>query len=242
MVTRTIFVGDVHLHPRGDSPAGKNRRFLDFLDARRRDTAAVYLLGDIFDYWIGPKMIGSGEYAGALDALAALTKSGVALWWIHGNRDYLIERRFAAKTGVKILGDGVMLTLGGRTVYAAHGDFIYNKNTNYTAYRRLMNFAIPRAIFTSIPRAVGSGMAKGFRTVSRKTTPAYRWTRDDIVAGAKRHFERGADLLICGHIHLPMHVECSHRSKPRDIYVLGDWDGNAEYVEFDGDRFAFRTP
>jgi UDP-2,3-diacylglucosamine hydrolase len=235
----TLFVGDVHLHPKGDE---KNRRFLDFLDGRRRDVEAIYLLGDIFDYWIGPKMLKGGDYADVLDGLASLAKGGMKLWWIHGNRDYLIEEKFAARTRVKILGDGVTLSLGGRAVYAAHGDFIYNRNTNYTAYRRLMNFAIPQKIFTSIPRAVSSGMARGFKVVSKKTTPMYRWTKDEIVKGAKKHFDRGADLLICGHIHLPMHVECEHRSKGRDIYVLGDWDGTGEYVEFDGREFLFRRP
>ncbi len=233
-----VFVGDVHLQPQGTD---KDRRFLDFLRSHR-SLESVYLLGDIFDYWIGPKMLKGGDYLDVLDGFAALAKSGVKLWWIHGNRDYLIEEKFAKRTGVKILGDGVTLSLGGRTVYAAHGDFIYNKNSNYTAYRRLMNFAIPQKIFTAIPRAVSSGMARGFKVVSKKTTPSYRWTKDEIVKGAKRHFERGAEVLICGHIHLPMHVECEHRAKRRDIYVLGDWDGTSEYVEWDGKEFLFRRP
>jgi UDP-2,3-diacylglucosamine hydrolase len=234
-----VFVGDVHLHPGGTE---KNRRFLDFLDGRRKELSAVYLLGDIFDYWIGPKMLKGRDYADVLDAFAAIAASGVKLWWIHGNRDYLIEEKFAARTKVTILGDGVTLELGGRRLHAAHGDFIYNKNTNYTAYRRLMNFPIPQKIFTSIPRAVSSGMARGFKVVSKKTTPAYRWTREEIVKGARRVFERGADVLVCGHIHLPMHVTCEVGKRTRDIYVLGDWDGTGEYVEFDGGGFRFRRP
>ena len=234
----TLFVADVHLHPGGSE---KNGRFLDFLRGPASAASALYLMGDIFDYWIGPKHLKSGDYRGVLDALSDLSRR-VKLYWIHGNRDYLIEQRFAARTGVKILGADTTLALGGRSVYAAHGDFLYNRNPDYTAYRRLMNFSIPQTIFTSIPAAVGKGMARSFKVVSRKTTPAYTWTREALVDGARRLFERGRDVVICGHIHRPQHVTVEQGGKARDLFILGDWDGTAEYVEFDGKGFSLKRP
>lgn len=237
MTGPVLFVGDVHLHPGGDSKSG---RFLGYL--RSRPFEAVYLMGDIFDYWIGPRHLDSADYADALDAFGALSRSGVKLYWIHGNRDYLIERRFAARTGARILGSEAVLRLGGRTVYAAHGDFLYNRNPDYSAYRRLMNFPIPQAIFTAIPAAVGKGVARGFKVVSRNTTPYRDWPREELVAGARRAFERGADVVICGHIHRPQHVSVETGGVKRDLFVLGDWDGTSEVVIADGDGFRLVRP
>lgn len=234
--SRTLFAGDIHLRP-GDAAAAK--RFFSFIDRKRAALDRLVLLGDFFDYWIGPRHLKGGDYREAIDGLRRLAKSGLEVHFIHGNRDYFVEEAFQRATGVTVAGADATFRLGGREVLCAHGDFIYNRNPKYTAYRRLMRFGAVRAAVLSIPATVGKSLARGFRGVSRKTTPAYRWTRQDLVDGATPHFDRGVDVLICGHIHRPAHIECERGGRRRDLYVVGDWDGTGDVVEFDGQRWTF---
>ena len=140
---------------------------------------------------------------------------------------------------MRVAGAEVSFRLGGRNVLCAHGDFIYNRNPKYSAYRRLMRFGPVRDAYLAMPAAVGKRLARGFRKVSRRTTPAYSWTRRDLLEGARPHFDRGVDVLICGHLHLPTHLECERGGRRRDLYVVGDWDGTGDTVEFDGSRWLF---
>jgi len=180
-----------------------------------------------------------GDYREALEGLRRLTRTGLEVLFLHGNRDYFVEASFERATGVRVAGSEISFRLGGREVLCAHGDFIYNRNTKYTAYRRLMKFGAVRAAVLAIPSAVGKSLARGFRGVSRRTTPAYLWSRQDLLDGARPHFDRGVDVLICGHIHKPTHLECERGGRRRDLYVVGDWDGTCDCVEFDGSTWTF---
>ena len=234
--SRTLFAGDIHLRP-GDAAAA--RRFFSFMESKRPRLDRLVLLGDFFDYWIGPSHLEGGDYRDAVEGLRRLTKSGLDVLFLHGNRDYFTEEAFERATGVRVAGAEVSMKLGGREVLCAHGDFIYNRNPKYTAYRRLMKFGAVRTAVLSIPASVGKTLARGFRGVSRKTTPAHRWTPEDLLKGAAPRFDRGADVLICGHIHLPVHLECERGGRRKDLYVVGDWDGTRDVVEFDGSAWTF---
>ncbi len=238
---RSLFIGDVHLRP---AEPAYNAPFLGWLEAERaRGIGTLYILGDLFDYWIGPKHLKSGDYRDVLDALRALTRAGVRVEFVHGNRDYFVEEAFARATGVRVAGAAVDLTLGGRSVHCAHGDFVYNRNPKYAAYRAIMRFKPLQAGLLALPAAVGKGIARGFRKVSRRTTPAVEWSVDELIAGARPVFEAGADVLICGHIHWPKHVRCQHQGRAREIFVMGDWcGGTRDYVEWDGKSLALRRP
>lgn len=239
-VTRILFVGDVHLRPWDRE---NKRPFLRFLEVQRPGLEALYILGDLFDYWIGPKHLEGDDYRDVLDALRRLTGSGVRVEFVHGNRDYFVEERFARETGVRVAGDAARLSLGGRAIAATHGDFVYNRNPKYAAYRRLMNFRPVRAAALALPAAVGKRIARGLRVVSRKTTPAVEWSDRDLAEGARPWFDRGADVLICGHIHWPRHVRCDHAGRPREVFVVGDWcGGTRDYVEWDGSSLRLRRP
>jgi UDP-2,3-diacylglucosamine hydrolase len=230
-MARTLFVSDVHLRP--DAPE-TSRPFLEFL---REECDALYLLGDIFDYWIGPQQLRSGDYGQELAARRARAARS-RVYFVPGNRDYFVDERFARATGVRLLGERARVELGGRTALLAHGDFIYNRNPRYAAYRTVMRSRPVADLWRAVPAAVGKRLARGFKRVSRKTTPVVEWTSEDLVAGARPHFERGADVLICGHIHRAQHLTCEVARRRRDIFVLGDWDGGTrDYVEHDGRGF-----
>ncbi len=234
---RHIFVSDSHVHPglpRGEHP------FLDFLRGPCARADVVWLLGDIFDYWTGPGNLSGPWYRELLGELRGLTRRGVRVEFIHGNRDYLVGKKFERTTGVHVAGSSRSLVLGGRRVYLAHGDFIYNRNPKYTAYRHVMNFPLLRHAVLSIPTPLGARLARRFQKVSRRTTPTVAWSERDILEGAKPFFRRGADVVVCGHIHLPQHRVMEMNGATKEVYILGDWDGGTmHYLEYDGE-FRFR--
>jgi UDP-2,3-diacylglucosamine hydrolase len=241
-VQRALFIGDVHLRP---ADPAFNAPFMEFLAAERaRGIGALYILGDLFDYWIGPKHLDSDDYRDILRELRDITRSGVRVEFVHGNRDYFVEERFARATGVRVAGADLSLALGGRKIHCAHGDFVYNRNPKYAAYRALMRFKPLQAAYLAMPAAVGKGIAKGFRKVSRRTTPEVKWSNDELLADARPVLEStGADVLICGHIHWPAHVTCRVGGRTCDVFVMGDWcGGTRDYVEWEGESLRLRRP
>ena len=95
-------------------------------------------------------------------------------------------------------------------------------------------------LWLSIPAVVGKRLARGFRKVSPKTTPMAVWTREELLERAQPLFSQGADMIICGHIHMPQHHHVELGGRRRDLYVLGDWDGGTrDYVAHDARGFTF---
>ena len=101
-MSRTLFAGDIHLRP-GDAAAA--RRFFAYVEGRPLDR--LVLLGDFFDYWIGPKHLEGTDYREAIDGLRRLTRGGLEVLFIHGNRDYFVEGAFERATGVRVAGSEV---------------------------------------------------------------------------------------------------------------------------------------
>jgi len=231
---RTLFVSDVHLRARDPD---NNLAFLKFLE---QDFAALYIVGDLFDYWIGPKHLGMEDYRHELEMIRKATRHS-PISFIKGNRDYLVEEKFEKQTGMKILGDRARIDLGGRSVLLAHGDFIYNTNAKYTAYRTMMKSKPIEDLWLQVPSFVGRTLARGFRKVSKKTTPAYAWKKGELFDRARPFFEQGADVLITGHIHLPTHLKEAVRGRVREVFIMGDWcGGTQDYVEYDGREFSLK--
>lgn len=234
-MTRTLFVSDVHL--RAKDPAN-NRPFLKFLEEECDD---LYIVGDLFDYWIGPKHLGMDDYRFEIESIRKKSEK-TRIFFIKGNRDYLVEEKFERCTGMKVLGDRARVDLGGRTILLAHGDFIYNTNPKYTAYRTLMRSKPIEDLWLQIPSFVGRSIVRGFRTVSKRTTPSYSWKGGELFDRARPFFEQGADVLITGHIHLPTHLCETVKGKPREVFIMGDWcGGTQDYVEYDGHEFRFKA-
>ena len=230
---RTLFVSDVHLRAR--DPAN-NRPFLKFLE---EECDALYIVGDLFDYWIGPKHLDMADYREEIESIRRRSER-TPIYFIKGNRDYLVEEKFEKRTGMKVLGDRARIDLGGRTVLLAHGDFIYNTNPKYTAYRTMMRSKPIEDLWLQIPSIVGRSIVRGFRKVSKKTTPSYSWKGGELFDRARPFFDQGADVLITGHIHLPTHLREVVKGRPREVFIMGDWcGGTQDYVEHDGREFRF---
>src|SRR3546814_1113392 len=113
-----LLLSDLHL-PNEPSPLREG--FLRFLDGPARAAEAVYILGDLFEYWVGDD-VGLHDYAAEVAALQTLSSSGVKLYFMAGNRDFLVGRRFASASGTRILKDPQLVDFGGMRTLISHGD------------------------------------------------------------------------------------------------------------------------
>lgn len=216
-----LFISDLHLDPARPQATAA---FLRFLETRARAAEHLYILGDLFEFWIGDDA--DDEQALAVqDAIARYTGAGHRCSVMRGNRDFLIGRRFAGRCGVRLLPDPTLETVLGRRVLLMHGDLLCTDDHAYQRYRRVVNNPLLQPLFLALPRAWRRAAGAEGRRRSRRHTASRPAMIMDVnpaaVAGAlERH---GAEVLLHGHTHRPgIHtVELPGRRATR--IVLGDW-------------------
>src|SRR5260221_5123823 len=128
----SIFVSDLHLSP---ARPAINQTFFDFLRGPATQAEALYILGDLFEYWAGDDDLDDPFHAGVVNALRALSSRGVALYLMHGNRDFLIGAAFVAAAGAKLLVDPTLIRLHGIATLLTHGDALCTADADYQAFR-----------------------------------------------------------------------------------------------------------
>lgn len=223
----TLFISDLHLT--GERP-DITRLFLGFLanDARRAD--ALYILGDLFEYWIGDDVL-AGEVAAQEDyraivaALKALTASGVPVFVMHGNRDFLLGEDFARATGCRLLPDPTVIELHGRKTLLMHGDLLCSDDIEYQQVR--LRVRDPRFIqgFLARPVPEREALVRDYRAQSKAVTSQKKpeimdVNADTVLATMQAH---RVQRLIHGHTHRPAVHALTADGQARERIVLGDW-------------------
>jgi len=197
----TLFASDLHLD--SEAPWAIDA-FLAFLAGPARDAEALYLLGDLFEAWVGDDDQ-SADNDRICAGLAALTASGVATYAIHGNRDFLLGEAFTRRTGVKLLPDPVMVDLYGVPTLLSHGDVFCTEDVSYQQLRSIVRKPDWQRRFLSLPLATRRTLASAARAGSKahtgRTIPTIMDVNADAVLRAFR--ATGARRLIHGHTHRP---------------------------------------
>ena len=197
----TLFASDLHLD--SESPWAIDA-FLAFLNGPARSAEALYLLGDLFEVWVGDDD-DSRDHARTCDGLKALTDSGVAVYVIHGNRDFLLGDRFALRTGVKLLPDPVLVDLYGVPTLLSHGDVFCTEDPSYQQLRSIVRRPGFQQRFLALPldarRTLASAARAGSKAHTGRTIPTIMDVNPDAVIRAFR--ATGARRLIHGHTHRP---------------------------------------
>lgn len=230
----TLFLSDLHLPP---EPSPLRERFLNFLEGPAREAAAVYLLGDLFESWIGDD-VGLGLYAPEVAALAALSARGVAVYFQHGNRDFMVGADFFALTGVRPLPDPHVIDLQGRATLISHGDVFCTDDEGYQRWRRFSRIGLFQWIFLRLPRARREKIAGGLRSGSDRAKANKAENIMDVNPRAVRSAiaQHGVTQLIHGHTHRPGTYEVNLPIGPAQRIVLPDWrDTSCDVLQFGPD-------
>jgi UDP-2,3-diacylglucosamine hydrolase len=230
----TLFISDLHLD--GERPE-ITAQFLDFLEREARHAQALYMLGDLFEAWIGDDDPDSDKRR-VITALRSLTHAGVPVYFIHGNRDFLIGRKFAAETGVRLLSDPTLIQLHGRRVLLMHGDTLCIDDPDYQRLRRIVRNPIVQFILRRMTLRQRLSLAARMRAGSKahiasmdRAAPQIMDVNQDEV---RRTFERqGVDFIVHGHTHRPAIHEVQLGNRTVTRIVLGDWYEQGSVLRWD---------
>ncbi|MDH5832614.1 UDP-2,3-diacylglucosamine diphosphatase [Luteimonas kalidii] len=222
----TLFVSDLHLDP---ARPDITRLFGAFLDGEARASDALYILGDLFEAWVGDDDPSeTGAYVAS--KLHGLAGAGVAVHFQRGNRDFLLRQAYAARAGFSILPDPAVIMLDGAPVLLSHGDALCTDDEAYQAFRAQTRDPEWQARFLSQPLEARLAFAAQARAAStaRQGELAQAGTMEaitDVAAAAVEDLflRYGVDTLIHGHTHRPAIHALTVAGRPRRRIVLGDW-------------------
>jgi UDP-2,3-diacylglucosamine hydrolase len=223
--TLALFISDLHLqesHPR------TAEAFFRFLAERAMNAEALYLLGDIFEYWAGDDDLATPFHQRVLDALRHVSAAGVAVYWMAGNRDFLVGQDFARAAGLTLLSEPHVANFAGETVALVHGDAECTGDLNYMAFRAQVREPAWQQQFLAMPLAQRKAIIAGLREGSRQAQGEKSYEIMDVSpdAVAALHAATGAGVIIHGHTHRPaLHQD---PATGRRRYVLPDWELDTE--------------
>ena len=226
----SLFISDLHLAE--ERPAA-NERFIEFLEGRARGADALYILGDFFEYWIGDDDLEEPFNAVMAGLLRGLTRDGMPLYLMHGNRDFLIGERFCAATGARLLEDPTVHEVQGVKTLLVHGDTLCTDDVDYQNWRRIARSADWQRGFLAKSRAERRSTILGLREKSKAVVqekPAQIMdVNDTAVAQAMRR--HGVARLVHGHTHRPGRHSLTLEGRVAERWVLPDWYGRGGYLE-----------
>jgi len=227
----TLFISDLHLEA---SQPEIGEQFLSFLNGEARGAEALYILGDLFEVWLGDD--DPNPYYGQMKtALRELVDDGVPVYFMHGNRDFSIGETFASETGVSILADPVVVKLYGQDVLLCHGDALCTDDVHYQQVRAM----------TRNPEWLAMMLAK---TIEERIAYALQARQESIARGESMSDEimdvnqeavvalltdHGVDTMLHGHTHRPAVHEVDLGDHKATRIVLGDWYDQGSVVRWD---------
>ncbi len=220
--TGALLISDLHLQ---SAHAATTAAFFRFLDEPARHTQQLYLLGDLFEYWAGDDDLQDPYHQQIITALRNLSDAGVAIFWIAGNRDFLVGTAFAEAAGVTLLAEPHVACIGGQRVVLLHGDAQCTEDTQYMAFRAMVRQPAWQQQFLATPLAQRKAIIAGMRESSRKDQGNKTYEIMDVTPEAIEAVFAASDcdVMIHGHTHRP----ALHTIAGRRRYVLPDWEPDA---------------
>jgi UDP-2,3-diacylglucosamine hydrolase len=224
---KTLFISDLHLD---ESRPETTSQFERFLGAAAPGADALYILGDLFEYWVGDDGLTlpfNSRIAGLI------SRPGMPVYFMHGNRDFLIARRFADETGIELLDDPTVIDLYGERTLLMHGDTLCTDDHEYQAFRKQVRDPRWQQAALAQPLEARIAIARGMRVKSEAVKSGKAEAIMDVTqATVESAFaDSGCRVMIHGHTHRPArHV---HLVNGRECvrWVLADWYGPGSYLE-----------
>ena len=227
----TLFISDLHLEAERPDIA---KQFLEFMEKEARECEELYILGDLFEAWVGDDDPNT-HYFTIKRSLRKLVDRGVPVYFMHGNRDFMVGREFSNETGVKILADPYRVDMYGRKVLLSHGDLLCTDDIQYQKVRKMTRDPEWQAKMRAKPLKERLRIAAEARRHSLEQTINMSLEIMDVNQQAveKMIREHNVDVLLHGHTHRPaVHtVDLGNRKAQR--IVLGDWYRQGSVVRWD---------
>jgi UDP-2,3-diacylglucosamine hydrolase len=228
--TSALLISDLHLTPSMPLTA---QRFFDFCEKDTSQAEAVFILGDLFEYWVGDDAASHSPFQHEVKQALANLSSKVKTYYIHGNRDFLLGPAFLKKTGMTLLADPSLVQIAGNNYLLAHGDALCTADIGYQIFRSWVRKPWLQKLFLALPIAWRRTVANQLRMNShtkyaRGAQASYQQNqiKTDVTKEACAAIlrEHSCDKLIHGHTHRPTHHQESLGGQTWQRWVLSDWD------------------
>lgn len=226
----TLFISDLHID---SSCPAITEQFLTFLGTEGREAEALYILGDLFESWVGDDAPDADQSA-AIAGIKALTGRGVPCFVMHGNRDFLLGGRFCAMSGGHLLPDPLVVTLYGEPVLVMHGDALCTDDHAYQRLRATVRDGGWQRRFLALPVTARHALADAARVGSRAHTAGLEYAISDVNPVSVGQALRAADVvtLLHGHTHRPAIHEVTVDGRACTRIVLGDWHSRGSVLRW----------
>ncbi len=226
-----LFISDLHLE--AERP-DISRAFLHFLTTRAHGAEALYILGDFFEVWVGDDAMDDFQRSIAA-ALRRLSDAGTRIWLMHGNRDFMLGKRFCREAGCSLLREGSVVELYGEPVLLLHGDSLCTRDESYQRLRRRLRNPVSLWLLRNLPLAIRHKLARKLRNASRLRTREKAAEIIDVTPEVVPQVmaAHGVRTLIHGHTHRPAVHKLQVDGENAQRIVLGDWDRQGWVLEVD---------
>ncbi|AJC49215.1 UDP-2,3-diacylglucosamine diphosphatase [Allofrancisella guangzhouensis] len=219
-------IADLHLNAHHSESANIFKKFLDKISSNEN---ILFILGDFFDYWIGDNHKDK-FYHQITTWLKQASDKGLKIYFMHGNRDFLIGKKFAKCSGVTIVKDPYYLNIADKKILFSHGDLFCTDDKSYQTYRKWIAYNKPlRFLFRRLPLFLREKTAKNVR--SHSYVKNRRQPNIDVTSIGIEKYRKDYNIVIHGHTHRM----AIHKEKDHTRYVLGDWFKTGNYIKISKD-------
>jgi UDP-2,3-diacylglucosamine hydrolase len=232
----TYFISDLHLTPRRTAVT---QLFYDFLDMAALDAEAIYILGDLFEFWVGDDAVDVVGQTGVFSAIRRVTEQETPVFFMPGNRDFLAGSEFESSTGCRILTDPSRIELDGARVLLMHGDSMCIDDTAHQHFRTLVNDTAWRREFLDLPVEKRIELALNARSQSALHTSMTSMDIMDVNQDAVQSeiAKHDVQCLIHGHTHRPGIHPVTVDGRRSTRIVLGDWNAQNSVLRYESGIF-----
>lgn len=239
MQQSAYFISDLHLDTKDTVNCAA---FFHFLHHIAPQAKALYILGDLFDFWIGDDDLFTPLHQDIAYALSTLVEQGTAVFYMHGNRDFLVGMRFAQACKLTLLADPTLVTIAGKDILLSHGDLLCTQDKHYRTLRAIVHHPLIQRIFLALPKRWRRAIAryiqrKGRNATQSNVSPSMMDVTEEAVHDWMHHYQRA--VLIHGHTHRSAkHVYPNGNTR----WVLPDWaQGAGGYLYIDAQDITLLT-
>ncbi|CAH0539417.1 UDP-2,3-diacylglucosamine diphosphatase [Vibrio marisflavi] len=235
----TLFISDLHLSP--NTPETTDC-FIKFMHNEATQAEALYVLGDLFEFWIGDD--DNSEFATKIKLeFKHLVASGIPCFFIRGNRDFLVGKRFSKQTGVQLLEQETIIDLYGKKAVILHGDTLCTRDVSYLEYRKKVHLPWLQWLYNRTPFFIKKKIVSKIQSdikqdKNTKSLEIMDVTPSEVESVMEKH---NVDLMIHGHTHRPNIHRINSTKEEKTRIVLGDWYTQGSVLVYDKNGYDLQT-